>query len=117
MHIRSINKNYEELLILLQEIDYSPEIIELTETREVLNLNMFNIENYESYHIGKGVTQNDGVIIYVKNEIYHTATIQKIGNSKVLSINITTNENEIKLCAIYRSPKINTELFIENIDS
>ena len=107
INIRSVNKNFEELIILMQELFYLPQIIILTETWKVDNLKMYYTYNYTSYYTGKGITKSSGVIVYVRNDVNHEAEVLKIGNIKLIRIKIINLKKEIEIHAIYRSPRTN----------
>ena len=113
MNIRSIEKNYEELLIMLQEINTEPHIIILMEVWEVNNLNLFKIDNYTSHYSGEGVTKCAGIIVYIKNELNHITEIHNINTSKIIKIKITDNNKAFEIFAIYRSHQIKIDIFIE----
>lgn len=48
-NIRSILKNFDELLVYINELNYELDFIALLETRYVDNLNFYNIPGYTAY--------------------------------------------------------------------
>ena len=83
------------------------DIIFLTETFAVHDLNLIKIDGYDIlYNEGK-LNKNDGVIAFIKKNIEYTFEIVNIGDIKALQIDMLfgQNNNKIaKITGIYRSP-------------
>ena len=62
MNIRSIQKNFEELLMSLETTQNHFDFIVLTETWQLEAINNFHIPNYTFYYNEANFNQNDGVI-------------------------------------------------------
>ena len=65
LNICSIFKHFEELLILIHELKYYPDVIICTETKKI-DINLYNIQGYTAYYNNGNINQNDGVITYIK---------------------------------------------------
>lgn len=65
-NIRSIYKNINDLHVNLASFKYVPDILVLTECRIVADRPLPTMCNYSIYHTTKQVTQNDGVVVYIK---------------------------------------------------
>ena len=70
IYIRSINKNFEKLKLMLSEVNFNFKIIVLTETwnkdQNIMNNSLFRLQNYKIVHQdGKGKRQGGGVCIFV----------------------------------------------------
>src|SRR5271156_5282899 len=69
LNIRSLNKNYDQLLILLKDINYDMDIIALT---EIWNINIESykglLKGYKQYY-KKPKQKIGGVCIYIKENI------------------------------------------------
>lgn len=112
-NIRSINKNYDELLVFLQAIPIKYHIIVLTETWTVENISLFNLEGYNIYYNQGQFNQNDGVIVYTRldlNTKHDLVNLQEI-NNKILKIEFEINRRTFLISALYRSPAGNIQTF------
>lgn len=116
LNIRSIHKNFDELLILLKLLHYNVDIIILTECRLGKLVNLKYIDGYTAYSTSNHKLQNDGVVVYVKNT-YSVKKITEIDlpGSNTLQLDINVN---VSILAIYRSPA-NTNLspFLDALDN
>lgn len=113
-NIRSIYKNLDDLLVTLLLLTHEVDILILTECRLHSAKYIPQITNYVAYQTTNLLNQNDGVVIYVKNNL--SANIKELNliNATGLQINI---KNYIIL-GIYRSPSfVNASNFINSLDS
>lgn len=69
VNIRSLNKNLDSLKLVLNEIDCSYDFIVLTEIWKIVDVSMFQIPDYSLVYNNGSVNQNDGVVVYVRNDI------------------------------------------------
>lgn len=66
MHLNiRLNENYEDLLILLNELKGKQDILVLTKTWEVPNIELYYIGRYNAYFSRKGMSKSDRTIIYI----------------------------------------------------
>lgn len=86
MNICSINKHFEELIILINQLENIPDVIVCTETREV-NIDLYGIHGNNLYYNEGKINKNDGVITFVKTCLDQEHRVDKIGNC---SINFNT---------------------------
>lgn len=101
-NIRSINKNFVELTVMLQQLDEEIDIIILTECRiKKETYSPKHLDNYKVFNTTQHKNQNDGVIIYLKNEIHGIVKEIQLRDANCLLININ---NDISIFGIYRSP-------------
>ena len=72
INIRSINKNFENLKILLAECDFKFGMICITETwcsnDSFQNNSNFNLTNYRAIHLGRKEKRGGGVCVFLKLE-------------------------------------------------
>lgn len=101
MNIRSIKKNFDELLILLTDLGSDFDIIVLSECWIQENFIPKTIRNYNHYNTLHNQTQNDGVIVYIKNHVTHSVKEIKIKNANCLQIQL---DDHTTLLTMYRSP-------------
>ena len=112
-NIRSIAKNLDELLVFLNNICIRYDIIILSETWVVDNIDLFNLEGYKLCYNEGNVNKNDGVIVYIRGDInmsYEIHALPEI-NNKILKIEFILDKKKILITAIYRSPTINIQKF------
>lgn len=113
-NIRSINKNFNELQILLKYIGLHFDIIILTECWINDKYSSLEIAGYTTYSTLTSNKQNDGVIAYIKNGIKAEVEETTIINANCLKIKIG---KESTILAIYRSPSsYNLDPFIKSLD-
>ena len=62
VNIRSMNKNFDNLKIIIQSILNKPSIIICTETFNQVNYKEYNLNDYDSYYNESRINGNDGVI-------------------------------------------------------
>ena len=117
-NIRSINKNFDNLLLTLNQYIGVFDIIVLTETWIVYNLNNFTINGYDILYNNSKLNQNDGVIVYVKSELNYSYDIVKIGPLiNAIQIKIDNDETTVYITALYRLHMIKIEQFIIDLRS
>lgn len=115
-NIRSLNKNLDEFKILLNDINYEFDIIIFTETWKIDCVSLFSITGYKSIYNGGGVNQNDGVIIYVRDNIQITNNTVQLNEIKVLQLLISQNNKEYVIIALYRPPSTCVKEFNNNFE-
>jgi hypothetical protein len=113
INIRSLNKNFENLKILLDEIKYDFKIICLTETWcKCGETNYeFELNNYTSTHQARELNAGGGVSIYVHNSINFVLRNDLCVNEtdcESLCIELVNNtERNTIINTIYRPPSGN----------
>lgn len=106
-NVRSYNKNSDELLVLLSQLNTKPHIIVLTETW--FSRDYFcDIPGYNSYHVCRDERRGGGVSIYVLDEfrsrkITDRCFISDICEMCSVSVSVSDTEN-IFIHGIYRPP-------------
>lgn len=112
-NIRSINKNFDELQILIKSLNLSWDIIILTECWLTDKYYPLQIDKYVPYSTIMNNTKNDGVIVYIKEDIEADVKEISINNANCLRISIG---NDTTILAIYRSPSTqNLEPFLNSL--
>ena len=92
INICSINKHYEELLILVHEINDAPDVVICSETRQI-DIQLYRLPGYTAYYNGGNINQNDGVITYVKSNLRNQIKIENIG--EILVNKTTVHKNSV----------------------
>lgn len=113
-NIRSISKNFDEFAVLLREFESKFDIIILTETHEVSNINLYKLSGYDTLYNEGTLNQNDGLIVYIRSSIQYKYKICELNNIKYknsstkinfLNLDIVDDDKQnLSISAIYRSP-------------
>ncbi|XP_022163951.1 uncharacterized protein LOC111029296 [Myzus persicae] len=116
-NIRSVNANFDELLLYLEnDINYKKiDILILTETWHSVENCVFTIPGYNTYYSSTKRNQNDGVIVFVKCDL--PVILYEFGSvdSNILKLSLCINNTPLVFYCVYRSPASNTNDFIVNL--
>ena len=69
LNARSLNCNFRQIEDYLKSLDYTFDVIAVSETWMSHNSNNFNIPGYDAYHIVRNNKKGGGVACYVKQEL------------------------------------------------
>lgn len=119
-NIRSIKKNFDNLILLLETFKLSfCDIIILSECFQVLSVNQFNIPGYDAFYSGGDYNRNDGVIIFVRSSLSVSVSHTGLPNSgaTVSRISFAIGGITFGVTAAYKPPPITEQNFIEDISS
>lgn len=114
-NIRSINRNMHGFEVLLQRLDISSDVIVLTECwLSKQKLNLPTLDGYYSYKTERNINQNDGLVVYIKNNLQTTKEepVSQDSNCLIIKINPDT-----VVMAIYRPPSQNLDSFLGSLDT
>lgn len=114
LNIRSAMKNMDEFVLFLNKLALDIQIIVLTETYFVYDLNLLQIEGYTILYNEGSLNKNDGVLVYIRNEISFSHEIKKLGNINILEVSTQFGSKKAILTAVYRPPSTCPKKF--NID-
>ncbi|KAJ8732469.1 hypothetical protein PYW07_015068 [Mythimna separata] len=114
-NIRSINRNLTGFEVLLQDLDVSCDILVLTECWLSKNTtNLPSLDGYYSYRSNININQNDGVVVYIKNNLRTIREEPVFLDSNCLIIKIVP---DTVVMAIYRPPSQNLDRFLDSLDT
>lgn len=117
-NIRSLNKNLDELKVLLHNLEVDIDCVILTETWRLECPELFNINGYNMIYNQGVINQNDGVVAYIKSNLNFKYEINNISNIKVLNITINLDVNNfVHIIAVYRSPSTDPKEFNLNLQN
>jgi exonuclease III len=106
LNIRSINKNFEDLCIHIDNINIKFDMIVLTEAwlgLQDIDFNKFQIHSYSNYFTSRPKNQNDGVFIFIKNDIKNIqVTHLNLSSMSCLEISFLIDVGKLTIYAIYR---------------
>lgn len=100
VNIRSVNCNLDPFLVFISKIDIDVDVIVLTECWSDGESSIPTLTGYKSYNTVISHNQNDGVIIFVKDQLKQTEVYEKDiseGNCLVLTI-----DNDYTIICSYR---------------
>lgn len=100
-NICSIQKNFDNFVIFLTRLKFSPDLIIFTECRLSDDTPKFNINNYDCYYSQHYLNQNDGLAVFYKNGLQVSIEEHEFLDANCLTIQVG---QELAICAIYRSP-------------
>lgn len=110
-NIRSLNKNFDKLLVLIKEINEDFHCIVLTETWQLHNLDIYNIPGYQIVYNNGTINQNDGVVIFIKESLNFSCDVVSMGTFKFLQVVLKHLNKNIMITGIYRPPSTNANEF------
>ena len=117
VNIRSINKNFDKLKILIESLKNKPSIVVCTETWIQENFEGFKLDNYESYYNESKLNQNDGVMVFCKKDIVQTTETIVSGRIKIVNTQIKINNgNFLDIASVYRSHSIPKSEFLQDLN-
>lgn len=114
-NIRSINRNMNGFEVLLQNLDISCDIIVLTEcwlSKQTVKLP--SLDGYYSYKTDRNINQNDGLVVYIKNNLRTIKEEPVSEDSNCLIIKVTP---DTVVMAVYRPPSQNMDRFLDSLDT
>lgn len=114
LNICGIKTNYAEFLCFLEKFKEKFEIIVLTETHIISDLQIYNLPGYDCVYSEGTFNRCDGIVVFVKESIKMESIFKLIGDVKCIELQIGENQQKFLLTCIYRSPSINGNLFVEN---
>lgn len=117
MNIRSLRKNFDELLLYLESVGVEClDVIVLSETWRIENLNDFMIPNFDILYNESHFNQNDGVIVYIKSSIGYTTSIHQMSEINLLEVNFKLNNRSYRITTCYRPPSTDLVKYIHEMN-
>ena len=121
INCRSLNANFTDLKILLETLDFSFDVIGLTETwLNESNADVFHLEGYDFCHKNRVAKHGGGVAFFIKSIINYTIiellTVDVENVFECLTVKLPLKTQTIVSC-LYRKPSSKIADFIECIES
>lgn len=114
-NIRSINKNFDEFKTYIQQFDFDFECLVLTETWEIPDPELYQINGYNLIYNNGNYNQNDGTVIYVKSDIEFCFDIITLGDNKLIEVKASFQDKKIIILCFYRPPSSCPHEFNKNL--
>lgn len=117
LNIRSLAKNFDELIILLNCLHESTfDVIVLSETFQIMETKFFNISNFTLYYNNGNINRNDGVVVYINNKLNAvTVTSCEALDTRIIRIKFKKFNRNFGISAVYRSHDIKVENFVNKL--
>ena len=117
VNIRSLRKNWDELQIAIENTKIKWHVIVLTEINiKKYEVGLYKLDNYEEFYVTRESTdRGGGICMFINKSV--CASFQRIN----LDINdgiwatFQFNDVDYSICAIYRQPSTNKNLFISEL--
>lgn len=114
-NIRSISKNIDEMDVYLSQINTDFECIVFTETFQINDLGLFCRNGYGLIYNNGGINKNDGVVVFLKNNLEYKSNIVSLDVWNIIEIEIKISKNEnVLITAVYRPPSTSLDSFVQN---
>jgi hypothetical protein len=125
VNCRSLRKNYNSLINLIDQIGLNIDVIAVTESWLSCNDNMdiLSISGYNTEFMNREYNKGGGVLMYI-NEKYsyqvitnQTFSLKGFMDVLTLEINIKgNNNNNVFVSCVYKSPCVNMKMFIQKFE-
>ena len=115
LNIRSINKNFSEFCVLLESFTTHFDVIVLTESWLDHN-HGFDINGYNKFVKINKYNKCDGLVVYFRDNISPSEINIEIDHCNSINFSFMKNDISFVLTAIYRSPKLCTNDFLESLE-
>lgn len=116
MNIRSISKHFDELMVFLGQFRERFDIIVLTETFVVGDVNLYTMHNYNMIYNHGLVNRNDGVIVYVSKTLSYNYSIIDFTDIKLIRLEFSYGVKKFCLSALYRLHHTCVDVFSEELN-
>jgi len=117
LNIRSLKRNFDQFVVLLESLKIKFDCIVLSETWDVDDINHFAIDGYNAFYNHSHYNQNDGVVVFVRSELCVDVTYDSVNNLTFTNARITFYDKIISILAIYRPPAYEVISFLGRLES
>lgn len=118
LNIRSLKKNYTELLLQVEALrkeENDIHVIILTETFIIDDITSFPINGYKIYYSNARFNKNDGTLIYIKDNISSETKHTMLTEVTMSKTSIKIFNTTLEIYSTYRPPSTSTETFITDL--
>jgi hypothetical protein len=116
--IRSINSNFDELILFLENGIYSKtiDLIVLTETWHDASIHCnYEIDGYNLFFSTIKRNQNDGIMVFVKHTFNVNFFEYDCIETNILKLSLVNLSTPINMLCIYRSPSSDERIFLKTL--
>ena len=116
LNIRSLNANFSQLEMLIESLTIKLTVIVCPETWNLSYYQYFQIPGHNIYYNESRINQNDGVVMYLKNNLIVDTETVVIGKLSILCAEIRLEKNMFfRISAMYRCHDITKTEFNYNL--
>lgn len=116
MNIRSANKNFDEFLLHINELQVKPTVVVLTETHSNSNNCSFSIPSYNCISTENFINRCSGILIFVKEDILvEFAQEIMINLVNCIRVDLLMNSKKYTIVAVYRTHESCAFEFVDSI--
>lgn len=118
LNIRSINKNFEELLCSLTTLNVMFDIIILSECRCTIS-EVYSIPGYDFHPVAHRLNSFDSLAIFTRSDTIHNPIFNTIPctSANLISIKMSLYSQTFEILACYRSPSSNIKQFTSDLNN
>lgn len=116
LNIRSYYKNFDSFLVFLDSVRVKFDIIVLSEAWLDNDKTLTLLDDYDVHFTTNTWNRNDGVVTYVRKSLGVTVRQVRLGECNGLQLTFTLRRHNYDVLAVYRSPTMNCDLFINALD-
>lgn len=118
MNIRSLSKNFDEFIYILENYRTKYDILILTETWCNVNIPfMYSIPGYRVVDKNAYMNKCDGLCMYIKDSLSFDVVDCNLRGCNSICIDVVTPSGKsLKIIGVYRSPNGDVSNFLESVD-
>lgn len=115
LNIRSLRKHFDELLIVLSELQTKFQIIILTESWLTEENHFFRLPGYVNFHNLAKNNQSDSTTIFIREELGATVTDLNWASANATGITLDLENHTFNILTVYRSPSLQTQYYLNEL--
>lgn len=116
LNIRSLRKNWEELLIVLQDVIGTFDVLALTEISVNVVDDAYCLPGYNAFSKTRSVRKGGGILLFVRNDIKFNFVNINFNNFEGLLGKLIVNGNALSLLVVYRPPEGCRKSFVLEVE-
>ena len=116
VNIRSVYKNFDHFLVFLKSTGVDFDVIVMSETHIIYNLDDFIIQGYLTFYIESSLTKFDGCLVYVKQQFFLNYSTVVVNDLKCALVSVSKNGVLFDILGTYRSPSTSVVDFLTNLN-
>lgn len=117
INIRSLVKNFDELILFLGQFEEKFDVIALTETFKLHDISLFTIGGYNMLYSHSEVNRNDGVVVYVRDGLKYECETILFESIKILNFSFILGNTRFRITPIYRPHETCPIKFVDNLEN
>ena len=120
VNIRGLNANFSKLQVYIESLKVKPILIVCAEMRILGDTYKkdYNINNYNIYYNKSKINQNDGVTMFIEDDVIESRNVNVVNNLSIWHSTIKIDKkNSLKVFALYRSHDLRRLEFIKDLKS